>query len=146
MKRILIIILTVFSVALSTKAQEINDITIMQYVDWSRKLAAEADHMEELQQKAVKLQKTCDDLRSSWKKTCMGYLNSPGKKNTDDLDYLIRNTDPDFDGQGLYDALLKARENAVERKNRRQDEPVQESEPEKKDGGYLDERMLKKLK
>lgn len=146
MKRILIVLLAAFSTALSTKAQEINDITVLQYVEWSRKLAAEADRLEEIQQKLVKLQKTCDDLRYSWKKTCMEYLNTSGNKYTDDLDYLIQNTDPDFDGQELYDALLKARDSAVERKTRRQDEPVQESELEKKDGGYLDERMLKRLK
>ena len=146
MKRILIFILAIFSVAFSTKAQDINDITVLQYVDWSRKLSAEADNVEELQQKIGKLQATCEKLRSSWKNTCMGYLNAPGRKYTDDLDYLIQNTDPAFDGQELYDALLKARETAVERKVRRYDEPVQESEPEKKDGGYLDERMLRRLK
>lgn len=146
MKRILILMIIVFSAATNTMAQELNDISVIQYVDWSRKLVSEADHLEKLQQQVLKLQQTCDELRSSWKKTCMDYLNASGRKYTDNLDYLIQNTDPAFDGQELYDALLKARESAVERETRRYGDPVHKTDPEKKDGGYLDERMLKKLK
>jgi len=143
MNRVLIFIITIFSTLFCATAQEIKDITIFPYIDWSRKLVEEADDLIELQHEIECLNARCDSLRSSWNQVCVKYLNSLGNKYIDDIDYLIQNTDPAFDGQELYDTLIKARSKALDR---RTDNGARPSGPIRKDEGYLDERNLKNLK
>lgn len=144
MKRISILLITVFLAAFSMKAQELTNVT--QYIFWARKLVSEDDHIAKVKLQIDSLQVKCDSLRSSWNQICMTYLGSTGKKYIDDLEYMIQNTDPAFDGQELYDALLNARDKAVERRTRRSQEPTSTPDPDKSGDGYLDERMLKDLK
>ena len=144
MKRLIMFAFAVLSLALSAGAQEINDENVNGYLNWARKLVEEADHLENVKREVISLQKECDSLRVTWNRTCMDYLASSAVRYTDDLDYLIQNTDPQFDGQELYDLLLAEREKAVERKKAGRTAP--ESPSDDRSGGYLDERVLRSLK
>lgn len=144
MKHLIIFSLALLSFVFSAHAQDINETNVNIYLTWARTIVNESDELEKLKQEIVSLQEACDSLRHTWRQTCMEYLDSPKTKYIEDLDYLIENTDPTFDGQELYDRLVTARNNSVERRNKNQNLP--ESPSKENIGGYLDDRVLRSLK
>lgn len=144
MKRLIIFTFASLIFVFGAHAQNIDEMNINIYLAWAQALVNEADGIEKIEQEISSLEETCDSLRTSWSQTCKEYLDSPKTKYIEDLDYLIENTDPAFDGQELYDRLVTARNNAVEYRHKNQDSP--ESPIKENSGGYLDDRVLRSLR
>lgn len=111
------------------------------YLVYCRTIVEKADKLEDLKSEIKSLQEKRDSIRSVWYNSCMKYLQAPGTKYTDELDYLIERTDSIFDGKELYTRLLKARQEASPR-GAREDDPSSGDTSGVEESGYIDEDLM----
>lgn len=111
------------------------------YVVYCRIIVENADKSEELKSEIKSMREKCDSIRAIWGQSCMKYLQAPGPKYIDELDYLIEHTDSVFDGKELYARLIKARQDAVPRRTQEKG-PFSGDTAGLNDSGYRDEDLM----
>lgn len=81
--------------------------TLPQYINLCSEITDLSIDIEAYKADIKSFNEQIDSLRLRWRTICEDYL-SGDVLLKEDLDYLIKNTDPDFDGQELYNRLLAA--------------------------------------